>query len=172
VTEFSFLEIQFIRSSLVTKTDGEIAELLERPLAEIREKITELTGTDAPNRDNLVLEARREREQKKKQRKRKPTPLKKEGADAGSWKKKHQLKMERIRQFEEKRKKELAGRTNQQVFKNKKIDWSQMKSVRVNRSTFVYVDKNMPEAEAIRKYEENKEHYKKNHLPTSKKNTQ
>lgn len=40
--EFSSLEIQFIRASLKTKTEEQIAAFLERPFEEVKLKIEEL----------------------------------------------------------------------------------------------------------------------------------
>ena len=53
-TKFTFLEKQLIRSSLATKTDGEIAALLERPIEEIEEVINEITGGKAAERSEKI----------------------------------------------------------------------------------------------------------------------
>lgn len=42
--ELSRLEIQFIRASLTTKTNEEIADFLERPLEDVKETINKLRG--------------------------------------------------------------------------------------------------------------------------------
>src|SRR5690606_39001890 len=71
----SSLELQLIRSSLATKTDDELAELLERSVMEVRAKIDEITGGGAMVRNarvkevqELVLQEKRMKQDKLKQK--------------------------------------------------------------------------------------------------------
>jgi hypothetical protein len=55
--EFTPLEIQLIKCSLTVRTDEEIAELLERPVQDIRKLINDLTGM-AGQRQQEIQERR------------------------------------------------------------------------------------------------------------------
>lgn len=170
MTDFTSLEIQLIRSSLHTKTDDELSELLERPVNDIIYKINEITDGGAEQRMITVLAAkdiiRKEKEIKKKKSVRKEFLA-------------HQKQKEETREEKGKRKralseaqevlrrKELAARNSNRVFETRVIDLSKMKSVRVNRTTHVWVPIQMSDMDAIKKYNENLEWYKRKHLPTN-----
>ena len=70
---FSTLEIQFIRASLSTKTNDEIAAFLERPVEDVNDKINWLRGdtvVEKPEKALLdmdpedLIEHQKKREQK------------------------------------------------------------------------------------------------------------
>ena len=164
---FSTLEIQLIRSSLSTKSDDEIAELLERPVEEIIEMINELTSGGAAERSNTVIEEKQKREQEKLANKKKAgRPVNDRKSVEAEYEKKISKKTNTIEFKQAQRRKELEAREINRKFKTKQVDYSLMKSVRVNRTTHVWVPKEMPEKEAIKQYQKNIETYNRSFLPT------
>lgn len=74
---FSPLEIQLVRSSLSTKTNEEIAELLERSMEDVIELINDITGGKAEERTQDVavfIEEKQREVLRKKQEKKKKIP--------------------------------------------------------------------------------------------------
>ena len=168
--DFTSLEIQLIRSSLTNRTDEEIAELLERAVDEVREKVKEISEITPEQRQAEVI---RFKADKKKRIARKPAVIKQkkqvEKKEELNRTEKQQMQRKRIIRHEEARKAELRKREERKTFRTRKVDYSKMKSVRVNRQTFVWVDKSISDAEAIRKYYDNRDHYSRKHLSTIKK---
>lgn len=165
---FTSLEIQLIRSSLSTKTDDEIAELLEKPVEEVINKINEITGNGAHERNIRILEVRAIL--KKQQEEKNNLRLKKEADRL----KRQQAARERHSMKKDREEKEFSKRTTfeaqmsehhrrratreaSQTYKTREVDWSIMKSVRVSRNTLVVVPKEMTEEEAIEQYYKNRD---------------
>ena len=65
----SKLEEQLIRSSLATKTDAEIAEILERPVQDIHDAINKITDGGASARNERVIEVKQIMEQEAQNKK-------------------------------------------------------------------------------------------------------
>jgi len=165
---FSSLEIQLIRASLANKSDEEIAELLERPVEEIVEKINELTSGGAADRSNEVANLKLKQEEEKLQKKKRPATVKIERKVIEQQYENKAKKKTRSIEFENnQRRKQVEAMSVNRRFKTRTIDYSNMKSVRVNRSTFVWVDKNVPDKEAIKKYNDNLDFYNRKFLPTN-----
>lgn len=154
--DFSSLEIQLIRSSLTTKSDEEIAELLERPVEEVHEKINELTSGGAAERSLQVVELKQKVEQekqKKKKKKGRPVTVKKERIVIEKKYEEREIKTKKKVQFDERqRRAELENRQTHRKYKTRAIDYGEMKSVRVNKSTWIWVPKEMDEQKAIEHY--------------------
>jgi hypothetical protein len=163
--EFTPLEIQLIKSSLATRSDQEIADLLERPIEQVRIKVEQISGV-APGERQLDVEFYKQELSTKKK------PLSIGNVVKEKKVKEVSAKLQRYRERsaairkEHERKKEIAGRTSNRKLKSRNIDWSTMKSVRVNRSTFIYVDKTVDDMDAIKQYEYNQAHKERKHLPT------
>lgn len=135
MSNFSFLEDQLIRSSLDTKTDKEIAELLERPIEEVIDRLNELTNGAASDR-NREIELRREEVMKEK-------------AAKNARKEYLQLARHKAEEREANRKKRLTLDEQRRINRDKKEqsktystitrDWSQYRLVRVDHKTHIYV---------------------------------
>lgn len=159
---FSNIEAQLVRSSLATKTDQELAELLERPEQEVIEFIDQITGGGAAARGIRITDAREavkrmEEERRKLKVKRKP----------GSGRKPKQIPESEIREqvrrhhantTAEHQKKKTREREARQRFKTKVIDWTKMKTVLVAKVTYVVVPKEVSQSQAIQQYNQNREH--------------
>lgn len=166
--EFSTLEIQLIRSSLATKSDDEIAEVLERHVDDVREKINELTGGGADQRSKFIAEFKVQQEQEKLANKKKKTgrPVNDRKVIEAAYEKKISKKTGTIEFKQAQRRKEVEAMAVNRKFKTRHVDYSTMKSVRVNRNTHVWVPKEMPESEAIKQYQKNIETYNRTFLPS------
>ncbi len=70
MAEFTTLEIQLIKSSLTTKSDGEIAAILERPIEEVHGEINRITAGQAEARSNAIQSRREEIFSRKQQQER------------------------------------------------------------------------------------------------------
>jgi len=166
--QFSSLEIQLIRSSLASRTDDEIAQLLEKPVEDVVAKINEITGGGAAERNNRILYVKailqNQQQQKIEERKRKEAGrLKRQKAsqERASIKKQRQNREQAQRDTIEfqmhQHHKKRRERESRQTYQTKEVDWTKMKSVRVSRSTLVLVPKEMTEEEAIEQYYKNRE---------------
>lgn len=165
--EFSTLEIQLIRSSLATKSDDEIAEVLERHVDDVREKINELTDGGADQRSKFIAEFKVQQKQEKLASKKKAgRPVNDRKVIEEDYDKKISKKASTIEFKQAQRRKELEAREINRKYKTKQVDYSTMKSVRVNRNTHVWVPKEMPESEAIKQYQKNIETYNRSYLPS------
>lgn len=60
--QLTTLDIQFIKASLSTRTDQEIADVLEVPAETVRSAIRDITNGDANNRSAQIEQARAERQ--------------------------------------------------------------------------------------------------------------
>lgn len=165
---FTSLEIQLIRSSLAIRTDDEISELLERPSEDVVNKINEITGGGAYERNIRILEVRdilkKQQEEKTNLRVKKESDrLKRQQAaiERHSIKRDHEEKEFAKRNSAEAKMAEhhrrRAVREASQAYKTREVDWSIMKSIRVSRNTLVVVPKEMTEEEAIEQYYKNRD---------------
>lgn len=166
--EFSTLEIQLIRSSFTTKSDEDIAELLERSVEEITEKINELTSGGAADRSRAVaMEKIKMEEERLATKKKKVSPAQERKAVEAAYEKKETKKNNSIGFQQAQRRKVVEGMASNRKYATREIDYSKMKSVRVNRSTHVWVPKEMPDDEAVQKFIDNKDHYNRKFIPTN-----
>lgn len=158
--QLSNLEIQLIRSSMATKTNEEIAELIERPVGEVVEFIDQITGGGASARTQRIIDAKsaiaRMEEEKRKgkakfkervQRKKVENDyeiLERHKRDSATAIADHQKMLTRLRE-------------SRQTFKTRVTDYSKMKTVKVCKGTYVWVPLEADPAEVIRKYNQNRE---------------
>jgi hypothetical protein len=144
MTPFSSIEVQLIKASLLSRSDGEIAVLLERPIEEIHSEINRITGGQAEARSVQVQAEReeirlkqmtrqsardkqlRDREQSRKLKEDRKRKEEKERSDRSQ-----QLK------YEHERKKKRESEVRKYV--TREVDLSTMQSVRVDRKTIVFV---------------------------------
>lgn len=151
--QFSSLDIQFIRSSLMTKTDEQLAELLEAPVAAIREKINELYSNGADYRQQMVL-ARNADIERKRQLKAAEEERKQERR-RGREEERIRIDKEKRDRFSrdtmaEKRRRELSMREDRRVFATRKQNLDKKISVRIDSKTHIFVDPGA-DIEAIKK---------------------
>lgn len=163
-THFSTLEIQLILSCVATKTDEEIAELLEVAVEAITEKIREMTGEDPGERKKGIeherltqaQEASRKRHvaAETKARTKRPKDLEEEWLAA-----KQELRRRdhaRSEQKELKRKSDVRRWEERRSFKTKKVDYTEMKTIRVDDRTMIVIPKSANTTEAIALYQANR----------------
>jgi len=136
-TQFSPLEVQLIRSSLSTKTDMEIAEVLERPVEEVRAKINEITGGAADERESDVKKYQEEKAQariKKAKPAKAPKIIRKKEAPVKKPEK--QVDVEKVW---EQQKAQARMREARLTFQTKPVDLTGMISVRIDHRTTIFV---------------------------------
>jgi hypothetical protein len=172
--EFTNIEIQLIRASLATKTDADIAEILERPVERVRDFINQITEGGAEARElrildvkmiikNKEVEASELRRQKELNlRKRQQEARNRHVRDTESAQREEKIEKENNRREanEVQRKREKTAWEERKSYKTRVIDWSKMKSVRVSKNTYVWVDKSVKDKDAIDKYYANLENNK------------
>lgn len=166
---FTSLEESFIRSSLVSKDDQEIADLLERPADEVRAFIDEITGGHASDRDMDVAKAKEEEFIRLQQKSRNRHTAKKEVRPKTIRKKIAAVDLDEEAFFEMKRQgrkkeKETLDKINREreqikrdrdsrsILKTRIVDYSKMKSVRVDRTTVLFVPIDADPKKEIQKY--------------------
>jgi hypothetical protein len=165
---FSNIEAQLVRSSLTTKTDIELAELLERTVEEVHQFINELTGGGAQDRVSRIDEARsavsRIQEQKAAaDRRKRETRTKRQETNERRRKEMEGISIseQRQRNHAEITAQQQRKRTQEWVakrsYKTRTIDWAVMKTVQVAKGTYVVVPKDMSEKEAIDTYYKNRD---------------
>lgn len=159
---FSSMELQLIRSSLSTRTDEDLAELLERPIEDVRIAIDQITGGMSKERNLDAIRYQEEKAieaQKKKPGKvnKLPTKKEKENRHQELIRQRDDKNRRRINDMESARKKEQAGRSMNRVRQTKKIDYTQMKHVRVSRNTWICVPKSTSDKDAIELYNQGRD---------------
>lgn len=173
---FSNIEIQLVRSALTTKTDSEIAELLERTEPEVFELINEITGGGAEARGIRIEEARaavRMIEHQKEEARRKAEALKKMQKESRERNRKPKKRTDgEIREMEKRTNADIIAQQvkkrsqqylEKQSFKTRNVDygnWDVMKTVQVAKGTYVVVRKEVSDREATNKYYENRDNVK------------
>jgi hypothetical protein len=145
---FSSLDIQFIRASLSSKTDEEIAEILDKPVALVRTRINEMTGMAGQRQTEILLKneeasrkAHAELQAKKINRR-----IREQKAEE------HQDKLEKEEKKERKRKERLKHsniveaqyvarqqRNDRRKFKTIPIDLAKLISVKIDKKTTLFV---------------------------------
>lgn len=159
---FSNIEAQLVRSSLATKTDSELAELLERPEQEVREFIDQITGGGAEARSIRIQDARdavtrMEAERRKSKKARKPGSGRKPKQSPES-EIREQARRHHANTTAEIQRKRTLEREARHRFKTRVIDWTKMKTVLVAKGTYVLVPKEVSQKKAIDQYYKNREH--------------
>lgn len=141
--QISSLEIQLIKSSLATKTDQEIAELLEILVEDVFDIINDITEGGAADRNIEIEKQRQERSlanQRKKQQPRirkavikKPDEKPNRNADVvAKWEKQGQAN---------------KLRENRRSYKTRVIDMTKMISVKLDDRTHVLIERQETELE-------------------------
>lgn len=158
---FSNLEISLIKSSLTTKTDEELAELLECPVQQVHDYINELTDGNASDRQSDVLKYRAEKAAEREQKRAKSSGL----AAALREKKKAEKQAQKLRerkeseaQKEQRLKKQgkakaadisrqiqqnraaAADRERNRVYKTRTIDYLRLISIRLDEKTWAQIE--------------------------------
>lgn len=171
-TPFSTQELQLVRGSLSSKTDEEIAQILERPIEEIVEAINDITHGQATERQLEVVRRREEGARKPTRvRPKKVAPPKKRDASSVIAQRNAERAAERKKLAQraaarEKEKRKAANieeakrvRKNRELqsraYKTVKRDWSQYRSVRVDKHTHIMVHIDEDPEQAIQRYKDN-----------------
>lgn len=152
--QLTSLEIQLIRSSLATKTNEEIAEILELPVEKVIAVIDELTNGEAEARLIDVQNYKNEQELKKKKVGRPRSKMVEKGNDDDDIKR--IKRPAKIYEMEQERKKQKDAWEARQKLQTRVIDWGNMKSVRVDSKTVIFINKDDDPKEAIALYEANR----------------
>lgn len=140
----SVLEKQLIRSSIFNKTDMEIALLLERPVEVVTPFISTIWEGDTDTRNRLIIEKRKDADKPKKKKGR-PVSMKK-----ASLSEKYHADRKTARDKE-------RGK----ILKTKIVDYSKMKSVKVDDKTYIQIPIGASCSQAIATYKTNRENYLK-----------
>jgi hypothetical protein len=151
---FEPLELQLIRSSLATRTDAELAEILERPVDAIRAKIDEITGGESASRDFEISKRREEADQRIEEKKRKKVRdgyLKEKKQKEITYERKRKGKD--VVQYENRIRREQSPQNKK--YATREIDMSKMKYVRVNKTTHILVPVGTSDQDAIDQYHTN-----------------
>ena len=132
------MELQLIRSSLATKTDEELAELLERPVEEVRDKINELTdgAGDERSRDVSIWKQEQAKEKQKRSRKKEPNP------DAIARETRIQNKKKEQKKAHDQWEKQTTAnkfRDDRRHYKTLPVDLKQMISVKLDDKTYAFI---------------------------------
>jgi hypothetical protein len=154
---FTPFEIMLIKSSLTTKTDSELATILERTVEEVNAYIQELTGGQAEARNADVLKAQLEMSEARKQSRRLIASVIKEEQEAAKERRLRE-KRERLNKNEQLRIESLK-RQESKRFQTKVLNMNELQSVRIDHKTVVLV-KLGTDIEAV------KEQYKRKPLGT------
>lgn len=150
---FTPLEIQFIRSSLGTKTDAEIALTLECDIDQVHAQINAITGGEALVRSERIQKEReavmrqlQEKENKKKlqleqkeQRRRQAEEKKKMNIQLKIKKQKEADEKRKRINIEEERQQQKKMRESRQRLQNRPLNLDQLISVRIDDRTHVFV---------------------------------
>jgi hypothetical protein len=142
-TELSTLEIALIKSSIGTRSDVQIAELLERTVDQVQSYLDDLTGTTAADRASDVATYQNEKESSKKKR-----------SSIGIDRAKRLQENESIRKEKASKrlaestwvqnKKDSKAREERSKCKTRVIDYSSMHSVRIDdKTTILWSDKEL-----------------------------
>lgn len=134
---FSYLDIQIIKASLATKTDEQLAFITERSVEDVHAFINELTGGEAIKRNEDVIAYQAARGRESKQREKLVKDIVKEEAKVKRERKARELQ-ERMN-MNERRNVEARRREESKTFKTRKINMSELQSVRIDRKTIVFV---------------------------------
>lgn len=140
---FSTLDIQLIRSSLATKTNEQIAEILEAPLEDVIKKIGELYPGGVSERQVAVKAKQADIERKRMQKerdlieKRRRKRLREEEKIRTEKAKKDRFSRDSLA---EKRRKELALRNDRKVYATRNQNLDKKISVRIDAKTHIFVD--------------------------------
>lgn len=140
----------------MTKSNEEIAELLERPVDEIIEKINQLTDGNASQRTSDVNQFKLEQEEKK-QRKKKAITRKVVTPSVSDDHKVARRKSKEVRlgNAAEIRQAEKRRWEGHQKIKTREVDYSTMVSIKVGDKTWLQVPKGTDHKAAIALYKAN-----------------
>jgi len=164
--EFSILETQLVRSSLATKTTAEIAELLERPEAEVLELINDITGGAAQERERDVELYKKELEEKKRKKKA-PLPKKEKKQMPTAAKLEQQRKAERYQQQRAVANRNEAmtvasrRREDSKKYQTRSIDHSKMRMVKVDAKTWISLPNDLTAEQVedqVKQYHQRQQH--------------
>lgn len=132
---FSSIEMQLIRASLETKSDGEIAALLECQIEDVIVIINEITGGKSIERSASIQQLK-EKEFQDKNRKTARQQFLREQKERSE---KRKIERESRRQQEEILRQKRMSRIQKSVFETRQVDLSKLVSVRIDAKTFVFV---------------------------------
>jgi hypothetical protein len=152
--EFTPLEIQLIKCSLTVRTDEEIAELLERPVQDIRKLINDLTGM-AGQRQQEIQERRLVQLQAKSVKRNIQRKKAEEHID-------NQEKKEKIKPPEQTEQKQRNSEHRAQLkkqdsamsrkYSTRQIDYTKLRSLRIDDRTTVFLEPGDDPEEVRKKY--------------------
>jgi hypothetical protein len=141
--QLTYLEEQVIKTSLGTKTNEEIAELLELPVDELIEIINSMTDGKAEERQADVIryqqEKLAERPKRAELRKEKTEKQKQAELQRAKEKKQHDTR-EQIKQQIKQRRAEHMARPSQRSYATRAIDYSKTVSVKLDEKTYAMVE--------------------------------
>ena len=132
---FTFIETQTIRSSLTTKSDGEIAALLDKPIEEIVMIIDRITGGQAAIRSEQIQKLKEDQLKKDHDKNARKQLLKEREQKI----QKRSQERSKLQTHMEKRRNELDRLHSRKKFKTKEVVLSELVSVKIDHKTTVFV---------------------------------
>ena len=134
---FSKIEKQLVKAALDTKTDEQLAFILERPVEEVTEYINSITDGQAAERNKAVLVRQKEIVHLSKEKKKVIREILKEEATS----KRNRKKQEEIKRRNREEALAVARqrRKEEGVVKSRNINFSELQSVRLDAKTHVLV---------------------------------
>lgn len=137
MTDFSALEIQLIRSSLGTRSDEEIAELIECPVESVVAFINDITDGNAEQRSSDVA---RYKQEQANSRKKKPARVRKKKQQPVNMEAERKKQQMQARSEWDKRREQVRKLENQRMYKTRKLDLENTVSVRLDSKTHALVE--------------------------------
>jgi hypothetical protein len=132
-TKFSFFEVSMIRKLMSCKSDEDIAEILERSVPDVKEKIHELTGGNSPFQESQL--------QKKRQAERRAEELrlKRQEKQARKDVEKKRTTSSAIISRSTADRIQANKRRNEPKFVTKVVELSQLVAVRIDHKTTIFI---------------------------------
>jgi hypothetical protein len=140
--KFSSLELQLIRSSLATRTDEEIAEILERPVEEIRSVINDMTGEAGQRQEEILKQKEAEKQAAaiKRKMRRKKAEDHSEKLETREKKEKREKKEQKRKNDEHRAQLKKQESAMTRMYRTREIDLSKMKAIKIDSRTTVFVE--------------------------------
>lgn len=140
--DFSALDLQFISASLSSRTDEEIAEILDKPVELIRAKINDMTGMAGQRQQEMVEKKRLQeaamsvkRRSKEKQAEERQQKLEKKEKREKTNKREHAQRNREHRAQLDRQQSRMTRR-----YATRQIDFSSLRSLRIDNKTTVFLE--------------------------------
>jgi FtsZ-binding cell division protein ZapB len=151
MAEFTEMEQSIIKNSMLRKSHKSIAELLDVDVADIAQFIKSITeGTETITLQMEIDSKKKPKKQKAAPKQRQPSKAKIEAEKL----KKERMAVIHKRNAIDKDRLDNRARSRQPAFKTKQVDYSQLRTVRVNSKTTIYAKPGETDKQVIDRYHE------------------